>query len=130
MQHESLSDWYAHRLENYSNKLRLSKRKALKRLILFTDIEKLRREFDRIVDQEFWSSNEPGLRFEERQKRLKGMYQQPKPQVIQLSLFNNHKTIKNGNDSKSHRLQSRFSDMLRRTLPLIGREQKEKQNSH
>lgn len=129
MQNE-LTEWYMSRLKNYAAKLQLSQRKALRRLILFTDTEKLRREFDRIVDHDFWSSNEPGLRFEERKKRLKGMYQQPKPQVIQLSLFNNHKTIKNGNDSKSHRLQSRFSDMLRRTLPLIGREQKEKQNSH
>jgi hypothetical protein len=112
----SATEWRTLRLKNYGEKLQLSRTKALRRLMLFTDIEKLTKEFDRIVDSKFWSSNEPGLSHEERKRRLKAMHKQPEPEPIQLSLFFNNKSNQNGNDSKSHRLQKRFPYLFRRGI--------------
>lgn len=82
-----LSQWYEQRLKNYAFKLQLSQSKALKRLMLFTDLDKLRREFDRIVDSKFWSSKEPGICYKQRKERLAAMFKPCEPEAIQLSLF-------------------------------------------
>lgn len=130
--YDDITDWYINRLNNYANKLQLSKKKATKRLMLFTDIKKLRREFDRIVDQKFWSSNEPGIRHEERKKRLKAMFHEQPHQTegIQLSLFNNNKINDHGNDFKNHRLQFRPANMLRRSIKAFGRKPKAEQSAN
>jgi hypothetical protein len=78
--------WRIDRLDNYAKKLTITRRKATKRLMLFPH-EKLVAEFDRIVDKQFWSCNEPGIRYEDRQKRFKKMHLPTNPIVKQLSLF-------------------------------------------
>lgn len=77
--------WYLKRFEHYCQKLKLTKHKARKRLMICGD---LRREFDRICDNKFWSNKEPGISWEERKKRTAVIFKKPQPKVIQLSLFN------------------------------------------
>lgn len=99
------TDWRVNRLTHYAKKLQLSRQKALKRLELFCKADEhgeftdLRKEFDRICDKEFWSSNEPGIKFEERQKRLKQMYKPAPPHYIQLTL-DFTKNTNNGNNQR------------------------------
>lgn len=83
----SIDQWRQERLNNYSQKLLMSKRKALKRLTLFLTIEALVKEFDRIVDRKFWSTNEPGISHVERMKREKKIHKRIESEPIQLNLF-------------------------------------------
>lgn len=107
----SLQEWRSDRLKNYCAKLQMSKKKGLKRLMLFTDPQRLTNEFDRICDSKFWSNNEPGISYIERKKRLTAMHKQCAPNATQLSLFNN-KNYNHGNFDQSFRLQ-RTTNRLR-----------------
>ena len=85
-----LTEWRIQRLTNYRTKLKLSKKKAMAKLMLFHP-EEMIREFDRIVDSKFWSSNEPGISHNEKLSRRFEMmkpYQKKKNLLSQqLKLF-------------------------------------------